>query len=116
MTDDLLLLEESTVLPNGPFFRFADETAWLDAARTAGFMTIVADEDGNETEQLAAYTKDYAIDVIGTITRGGEWDEDGSVITPPETLDGFHVNYQGELPDGWEQYVVRPQAPVRVWA
>jgi hypothetical protein len=114
MTDDLLL-EEPIVLPNGPFFRFADEAAWLDAARTAGFMTTVADEDGNETEQLAAYTKDYAIDVIGTITRGGEWDEDGNVVVPPTTLDGWHVNYLGSLPDGWEQFAVTPQNPARQW-
>lgn len=100
----------------GPFFRFADEAAWLTAARTAGFITTVTDEDGNETEQLAAYTKDRAIDVVGIITRGGEWDEEGNEITAPTVLSGWHINYQGELPEGWEQYEVMPQQPVRVWA
>ena len=105
----------------GPFFRFADEAAWLTAARAAGFMSTVPvyDEEGAETgteEVLAAYTADRAIDVIGIITRGGEWDEEGNVIVTPTTLDGWHVNYQGSLPEGWEQYAVTPQQPVRVWA
>lgn len=109
MTDELL------TPPTPTFFRFPDEATWLTAARDAGFMVTVTDEDGNDIEQLAAYTKDHAIDVIGPIQRGGEWDEDGNEITPPEVLPGWHVNFQGELPDGWEQYAVTPQQPVRVW-
>jgi hypothetical protein len=109
MTDEILQQEPA---PIGPFFRFPDEATWLTAARDAGFM--VADEEG--VEQLAAYTKDRAIDVVGTITRGGEWDEDGNEITAPTVLDGWHVNYRGEVPDGWLQYAVEPQNPVRVWA
>jgi len=31
-------------------------------------------------------------------------------------LDGWHVNYRGELPDGWDAYAVWPEQPVRVWA
>ena len=54
--------------------------------------------------------------MIGQISRGGEWDDEGNVITPPEVLDGWHLNYVGNLPDGWEQYAVRPKNPVRVWA
>ena len=111
-------MEEELQLPPpiGPFFRFPDENAWLTAARAAGFMTTVTDEEGNETEKLKAYTHHYAIDVVGFITRGGEWDEEGNVITEPETLDGFHVNYAGELPEGWEQYAVYPNNPTRKWA
>jgi hypothetical protein len=37
------------------------------------------------------------------------------VITPPEVLDGWHVNYVGEVPEGWEQYAVSPEQPVRVF-
>jgi len=106
MTDELL-----TPPPIGPFFRFPDEATWLTAARDAGF--IVTDEEG--TERLAAYTKDHAIDVVGIITEGGEWDEDGNVVVPPTTLPGWHVNYQGSLPEGWEQYVVTPETPARVF-
>ena len=111
MTEELL---ETTPVP-GPFFRFADETAWLDAARTAGFLTTVTDEDGNESEQLQAYTHSHAIDVVGTITGGGEWDEDGTETVAPTTIDGFHVNYLGPLPTGWEAYEVTPDSPQRIW-
>jgi hypothetical protein len=90
------------------FLRFPDESAWTAAATEAGFIT---------DDTLAAYTHDYAIDVVGTITRGGEYDvETGDVIVAPEVLDGWHVNFTGELPEGWEKYVVEPANPYRVFA
>ena len=100
----------------GPFFKFADEAAWITAARAAGFMITVTDEEGNETEQLQAYTVNHAIDVIGTITEGGEWDDDGNELVAPTVLDGWHVNYLGDLPTGWESYEVTPSTPQRVFA
>ena len=112
MTEELL---ETPPVP-GPFFRFADETAWLDAARTAGFMTTVTDDEGAETEQLQAYTHSHAIDVVGTITEGGEWDEEGNELVAPTVLDGWHVNYLGDLPEGWESYEVFPKSPSRCFA
>ena len=111
MTEDTI---ETVPMPIGPFFRFPDETAWTEAATEAGFFSE-PDEDGNTT--LLAYTNDHAIDVIGVITRGGEWNyETGEVIVAPTVLDGWHVNYQGELPEGWEEFAVYPANPVRVWA
>ena len=107
--------EEFTPIP-GPFFRFADEAAWLTAARAAGFMITVTDEEGNETEQLQAYTANHAIDVIGIITEGGEWDDEGNEIVAPTVLSGWHVNYLGDLPTGWESYEVTPSTPHRVFA
>jgi hypothetical protein len=96
------------------FLRFTDEATWTTAATEAGFFSE-PDEDGNTT--LVAYTNDHAIDVVGVITRGGEWDyETGDVITPPEVLPGWHVNFQGVLPDGWEEFLVEPANPYRVWA
>ena len=100
----------------GPFFKFADEAAWLTAARAAGFMVTVTDDEGNETEQLQAYTANHAIDVIGIICEGGEWDDEGNVIVEPTTLSGWHVNYLGDLPTGWESYEVTPATPHRVFA
>ena len=108
MTDEILQQEPA---PIGPFFRFPDEAAWLTAARNAGFM--VTDEEG--VEQLAAYTQDRAIDVVGTITRGGEYDENGDIIVPFTELDGWHINYQGVVPDGWDAYAVTPETPARVF-
>ena len=100
--------EEFTPTP-GPFFKFADEAAWLTAARAAGFMGT--DEEGNEI--LIQYTSNRAIDVVGTITEGGEWDEDGNEIVAPTTLPGYHINYRGDLPDGWDAYEVTPSTPHR---
>jgi len=88
--------------------RFPDADAWLAAASDAGFIT---------DDTLVAYTHDRAIDVVGTITRGGEYDpETGDVIVAPEVLAGFHVNYSGVLPSGWEQFLVAPEQPYRVFA
>ena len=89
------------------FLRFPDESAWTAAATEAGFLI---------DDTLAAYTHDRAIDVVGAITRGGEWDDEGNVITPPEVLDGWHLNYVGNLPDGWEEFLVEPTNPYRVFA
>ena len=89
------------------FLRFPNESAWLTAAADAGFMV---------DDTLAAYTHDHAIDVVGEITRGGEYDDEGAVIVAPTVLAGFHVNYSGELPSGWDEFVVTPAAPYRVFA
>ena len=68
-------------------------------------------------DTLAAYTHDRAIDVVGAITRGGEWDpETGAVIVAPTVLAGFHVNFAGVLPEGWGEFLVTPAAPYRVFA
>jgi hypothetical protein len=90
------------------FLRFPDESAWTAAATEAGFLI---------DDTLAAYTNDHAIDVVGTITRGGEYDsETGDVIVAPEVLDGWHVNFAGVLPDGWDEFLVTPADPYRVFA
>lgn len=91
------------------YLRFPDATTGTAALDAAGLLT----EDGAPI--TASHT--HALDVIGSITIGGTYDpETGDVITPPTLLPGWHCNYIGELPDGWEQYVVTPEAPVRVWA
>ena len=90
------------------YLRFPDESIWTAAATEAGFIV---------DDALAAYTHDRAIDILGAITRGGEYDpETGDVIVAPTVLAGFHVNYSGDLPDGWDEYVVSPEQPARVWA
>ena len=113
MTEELL---ETPPVP-GPFFRFTDEAAWLTAARAAGFMTTVTDEEGVESEVLQAYTADHAIDVIGTLHNDDAvYDDDGEVITPATVMAGFHVNYIGDLPDGWDAFEVTPEQPHRIFA
>jgi hypothetical protein len=73
------------------FLRFPDESAWLAAAAEAGFMV---------DDALAAYTHDRAIDVVGEIAG----------------MAGFHVNFIGELPEGWDAFLVTPEQPYRVFA
>jgi hypothetical protein len=90
------------------FLRFPDEETWTAAATEAGFIV---------DDVLAAYTHDYAIDVVGTITRGGEYNpETGDVIVAPTVLAGFHVNLAGVLPETWAEFLVEPAAPYRVFA
>jgi hypothetical protein len=90
------------------FLRFPDESTWIAAATDAGFLI---------DDTLTAYTHGHAIDVVGTITRGGEYDpETGDVIVAPEVLDGWHVNFAGTLPHGWDEYLVTPANPYRVFA
>ena len=107
MTDTLTTIE-TVPMPIGPFFRFPDEATGTAALEAAGLLN----EDGSFI--TASHT--HALDVIGVITRGGEWDDEGNVITPPTALDGWHVNYQGELPEGWEEFLVEPANPYRVFA
>ena len=90
------------------YLRFPDESAWTAAASEAGFLI---------DDTLTAYTHGHALDVVGKITRGGEYDpETGDVIVAPTVLDGWHVNFTGELPDGWDDYLVEPANPYRVFA
>jgi len=105
MTEELL----TPLPPSGPFFRFPDEATGMAALEAAGLLT----EDGDPI--TASHT--HALDVVGAISRGGEYDpETGEVLVPPTVLDGWHCNLAGDLPDGWEEYVVRPEQPVRVFA
>ena len=90
------------------YLRFPDEPTGMAALDAADLVA----EDGNVI--TASHT--HALDVVGIISTGGEYDpETGEVITPPTVLDGWHVNYMGELPEDWEDYVVTPEQPVRVF-
>ena len=90
------------------YIRFPDEATGMAALEAAALLT----EDGLPI--TASHT--HALDVIGPISIGGTYDPaTGDVITPPTLLPGWHVNYVGEMPDGWEQYVVTPEQPVRVF-
>jgi hypothetical protein len=58
-------------------FRFPDEATGMAALEAAGLL--------NEDGEFITASHTHSLDVIGTITRGGEWDDEGNVITPPET-------------------------------
>jgi hypothetical protein len=90
------------------YIRFPDEATALAALAAAGLLN----EDG---EPITA-SHSHALDLIGPLWVGGRWDEEGEQIEAPVLLEGWHANYIGELPDGWEQYLVMPRRPRRVFA
>lgn len=95
------------------FLRFADEAEFAVACEAVDLWIA----DDSPRPLLLSHT--HILDVIGTITEGGEWDfETGEEITPPTVLDGWHVNakFTDGLPDGWADYLVAPANPVRVFA
>lgn len=77
------------------YLRFPDEATGMAFLRNADLTYL---DDDNE-EHFFTASHQHALDVIGELTD----------------IDGWHVNYAGELPEGWEQYVVQPINPVRVW-
>ena len=89
------------------FLKFPNEKTALSKLKSAGFI--------NEDNEIISASHSHAIDVVGVITQGGEYDKEGNVITQPITLSGWHINYVGELPSDWEQYLVSPEFPVRVY-
>jgi hypothetical protein len=89
-------------------YKFSTRAQFRTLAAAEGLLTA----DG----ELITASHTHAIDEIGIIYEGGTYDAEGEVITPPTALDGWHVNYQGELPDGWDEFAVYPANPVRVWA
>jgi hypothetical protein len=91
------------------FLRFPDAVTGMKALDDAGLLNV-------DLGFITA-SHSHALDVVGTITRGGEYDpETGDVIVAPEVLDGWHVNFAGTLPDGWDEFLVTPADPYRVFA
>ena len=122
------------------YLRFPSEQAFKDAAQLAGFTRPAFRKesfcdrwgkdfiDGGFVDagcisngvrlvdggsELNLEEMGYAFDLVGTITvpkeiDGGP-DPDGGTVT----LEGWHVNFSGILPDAWEGYIVDPANPVR---
>ncbi len=97
------------------FLRFTDETAAQAALETAGIYVAPI---GNNPGYYKQADIGWAFDPIGTITRGGVWDQEtGEELVPPTVLDGWHANYAAEeLPASLTSYTVHPSSPVRVFA
>lgn len=97
------------------FLRFPDESIFRTEAFIAGlYNEPVGDDPGG----YICYTHDHAMDIVGTIYNDDAViDPDtGEVITPATPMDGWHVNYKGELPTNWDQFLVNPQDPYRIFA
>lgn len=117
------------------YLRFATEEDWNQAALTLGVASIgpvivtEATYDEETGEELTPaeyedkttwsyYTHEHACDVVGTIYNDdGAYDEEtGEVISEPTVMEGFHVNFIGELPQELEANLVTPVAPYRKFA
>jgi len=116
------------------YLRFATEEDWNQAALTLGVATItprlVTEETTDEeTGELipavyedywtwSYYTHEHSCDVVGTIyNNDGVYDEStGEIISEPTAMEGFHVNFIGELPEELQSYTVTPQTPHRKFA
>ena len=58
------------------------------------------------------------IDIIGTITEGGEYNEEGEVVVEPTALPGYHVTVRvmpGEDASVLQEFAIHPATPMRVW-
>ena len=90
-------------------YRFPSRAKFRSLAADEGLLT----EDG----ELITNSHTHAIDEIGVISKGGEYDpETGDVITPPTVLTGWHVNVIGDLaPELWDRYLVVVNHPARVF-
>ncbi len=96
------------------YLRFPDEATGMTALTDAG---LYVEPIGNNPGYFRQADHDFALDVVGVITEGGVYDiETGEELVPPTVLPGWHVNYIGTMPASWDQYVVTPEAPYRVFA
>jgi hypothetical protein len=84
-----------------PFWQW--ETGYTDAGPDGGLVPVTLDSGSLITTAMG-----HNFDVVGTITRPIPG-SDGGV----ETLDGWHVNFSGILPDAWVPYIVKPENPAR---
>ena len=89
-------------------YRFQSRNQFRTLAAAEGLVT--------EDDELITASHTHAIDEIGIIYEGGTYDAEGEVITPPTALPGWHVNTAGIAPEAWEEFLVTPQNPKRVWA
>lgn len=96
------------------YLRFPNETAAMAAIEAAGFTAI--DEDG--TVAIIRDTHDYSLDPVGVLCNNDAVVDPGTneIISPATPIEGWHVNYIGTLPEGWEAFAVKPRAPRRKFA
>ncbi len=89
-------------------YRFPDEATFITSCEALGWASEGV---------LSAYTHDRAIDVLGPVqTTPGTYDEEGVELTPPVIDARHHINFQGEAPEEWDEYLVVANSPSRIWA
>lgn len=107
------------------YLRFPDEQTFRREVRSTDFWQAnVEMQDAGPDAGMAPVEVDsgtlimadmgHAFDILGTLVVPRR-DADGGIVPDggSETLEGWHVNFSGILPDAWVQYVVEPDNPVR---
>ena len=95
------------------FFKFADEAEAISVLQPEGYY-IPESTDKVTREVTPGHYKTadlgWALDVVGIIWEGGEWDPDtGEELTPPVPLPGFHINFSGPYANGLDKYKIEPK-------
>jgi hypothetical protein len=88
-------------------YRFNSRNQFRTLAAAEGLLT--------EDDQLITASHTFAIDEVGTITEGGSYDAEGEVIEAPTVLPGWHVNYAGDPPEAWDQFLIIVNSASRVF-
>lgn len=91
------------------FLKFPDE---------ATAKTVLADYLSNEGEWITD-SHIHSLDPLGVIFRPTGYmltDENGIEYQEMTAIDGYHVNFLGDLPAVASAYVVTPINPVRIFA
>ena len=87
-------------------YRFPDRDTFVASCEALGWAS-----EGVVT----AYTHDRAIDELGPVqTLPGTYDG-LTEITPPTYDTRHHINFQGEAPEEWDEYLVVVNSPSRIW-
>jgi hypothetical protein len=107
------------------YLRFPDEATFRREIRSTDFWqaNVELEDAGPDAEMVPVEVDSgtvimanmgHAFDILGTLVVPRR-DADGGIIADggSETLDGYHVNFSGILPDEWAGYIVDPKHPVR---
>lgn len=103
------------------YLKFTDRDDARATLLAAGLTVEYIDDEGAVKRAPA---QGVNLSSIGVISTGGEYAEDGTVITPPTEIPGWHVNIRLSSPLSAEQLTAlgdaviapSPETPYRVWA
>lgn len=95
---------------NTTHLRFPDEAT----AQTVLSAYRATDDSSNSQWVVASLV--HALDPIGVMYTPGTYDAQGSQLTAPVAIDGWHVNFIGDLPAAAQPYVINPKTPSVVFA
>ena len=95
------------------YLRFKNRDEAYDALRAAGLLAL--DLNGEEVPILDSHTHSIAIFNGQGLTRPGTYDHDGTELSPPQHLDGYHINWAaqyGPLPEPLQPFQIHPHNPL----